>query len=91
MSARPDPFSNDVLRSLIDRLSPGDRQTLLAMCDASELVWESFQTLLRRAMRQDTGRFLGEARARSTQPPLPRYTSRTGFSKVTVVRVDEPS
>ena len=91
MSACPDPFVRDVLQFLIDRLSPapGDRQCLLAMCDASELVWESFQALLRRAVRQDTDRFLREARARST-PPIPRHTSRTGYSEVSIVRVDDP-
>ena len=47
MSARPDLFFNDdVLRSLIDRLSPSDRQTMLGMCNACELVLEFRRTAL---------------------------------------------
>ena len=66
MSGRPDPLNNDVFRALIDR-----SQTMWAMCDSSELVWESFQTLLRRVVREDTDRLM---RSRSSQP-LPRHPS----------------
>ena len=66
MSRRPDPFNRDALRSLlIDRLSTGDRQTILAMCSASEAVWETFRTMLVQLVREDTDKFLRDARYRS--------------------------
>ena len=65
MSGRPGPFNWEALRALIDRLTVSDRQTILAMCSASEAVWEMFQTMLMQVVTEDTDRFLRDARYRS--------------------------
>ena len=73
MNGSADPFNDDVLRALISRLSPADRQTMLGLCGASHAVWDPFQTLLRHAIRDDSDHFLREAQ-RHSSAPLPRHS-----------------
>ena len=82
MSGPPDPFNREALRALIDRLAVSDRQTILAMCSASEAVWETFQTLLMQVVTEDTDRFLRDARYRS-------YGSMQDQHTITTVRADD--